>query len=242
MHNRKLQVRFHVVDRSMHSQLVLQHPSILYTDTQCVMALLGETATMNSHDFVYVGMNDAVEYISTEIYKHHLDLDDEDLYEDNTHNYDQAEHDSPHDCNAPPPCLPDLIKQTGIDESAINNNAPRAYLYTIFSVNGEKAKKVPVMLQLHYRYRGEALKSLNRSEYFALVSIRPRTERKQRTKNTTGMERPGFLFSSDHPLFATHEQYLNSKQPVVIYSGRQPPYSRSTPPSQSTILSSCSPS
>ena len=75
MHNRKLQVRFHVVDRSMHFQLVLQHPSILYTDTQCIMALLGETATMNSHDFVYVGMNDAVEYISTEIYKHHLDLD-----------------------------------------------------------------------------------------------------------------------------------------------------------------------
>ena len=55
-------------------------------------------------------------------------------------------------------------------------------------------------------------------------------------KNTTQEIQKGrranksFAFSKCHPLYSTHEQYLKSKQPVVIFSGKAPCYPGMPPP------------
>ena len=223
--------------------------SMEVSDTQAVLALLGEGSQIRSHKFVYYGARDAVNYITKEYYKRDAGFEtDSELYnaeKDLPSNKEDSETDddsfiadddffedistmqndtidNPNETTN----IASSLRSVGIDSSTLLNSTGRARVYTIPAKNKDGARRIPVPYQANYRFRGEALSELSRHEYYALVSVRARTKsahnstevKPGRTKNAE------FPFAEGHPLHATHVQYLVSKQPVLIFSGKQPPF------------------
>ena len=104
-------------------------------------------------------------------------------------------------------------------------NAP---FYSVDNNNRKQAVPPP----LHYRYRGTALWTLNRHEYYSLIKIQ---RKKAASKQSPSKKRGGrkaskrFCFSQSHPLHASHEQHLVSKHPVLVCCG-VPPKHPGNPP------------
>ena len=159
------------------------------SETQAVLALLGQGSQIKSHSFAYYGACDAVDFVSKEVYKNHLQLDDQMLHDDGDSLSVQVEDDDSFidpdlgnidhtDILFHPTSttgsntLQALLDKVGIDPTSMLDSVPKARIYTIPSSSSEPAKKIPVSYQMNYRHRGCQLSTLNRHEYFSLVGIK----------------------------------------------------------------------
>ena len=96
-------------------------------------------------------------------------------------------------------------------------------LYNVIDSAGTKIK-VPVPKVLHYNFRGEKLKYMNRLEYDTLIAIKPYPSIKPDSSSRTKGRKKSvkFPFAAGHPLCQTHFQYLKSLQPTPIIMGKPP--------------------
>lgn len=92
-----------------------------------------------------------------------------------------------------------------------------------FYVVDKLGATIPVPYPLHYYFRGRELDLLNRQEYYSCVKLVKIDSNKGKV-STKGKKKKGrppsrrFRFHPDHPLYKTHEQYLVSKQFVLVLS------------------------
>lgn len=86
-----------------------------------------------------------------------------------------------------------------------------APFYTI----DDSGKKMPVPYPLHYVFRGKGLEVLNRKEYYSCVKIIKKGSKNSHLGRVCNKR---FEFDRGHPLHKTHEQYLVSKQSVLVLS------------------------
>ncbi len=92
--------------------------------------------------------------------------------------------------------------------------------------------KQPVPYPLHYRYRGEGLKSLSRFEYICNILFTAKKLKKNDDDPSSSCGRKRvkrFDFAYGHPLHGTYVQTVRSKQTVPITCGKCPRYPGSKP-------------
>lgn len=85
-------------------------------------------------------------------------------------------------------------------------------------------RRVPIRQDTHYAYRGEALKDYSFYEWVGLITVQPTPRDTPRpTLHQSRRANSTFLFANEHPLFATHQQRLRSKQVCPVLAGGIPP-------------------
>jgi len=84
--------------------------------------------------------------------------------------------------------------------------------------DGDGSLKAIVPQHMHYAYRGKQLAFLNLYEYVALVKVEKKTAPADKLDRRPRNAR--FSFDKRHPLYATHEQMLNTKQFCPVLTGR----------------------
>ena len=220
----------HILSRTLNSL----NKQMEVSDTQAVLGLLGVGSQIRSHHFHYYGAQDAVQFVTKEAYKSSLHIaSDQDLLCDPTS--DCSDNDEiQHPCVSDPSDNSDFssqsdiaafLSQTDIDPSSIGDYTAKARLCNVPSHDSDKPTKVPVCYQTDYRFRGKELSMLSRHEYYALISIKEKGKKKKTTPRTDGRKpNATFEFDKGHPLHNSHVQYLRSKQPVIIFNGKQPPH------------------
>lgn len=141
------------------------------------------------------------------------DLDDED--DDDNEEQQDAELGSQPDAEA------------GV-ESCCNLDCGSA---TVFVVQeDEKKVLIPVLFPQRYNYRGECFRHYNRQEYTCLVRIQPQDNDELLEDGSSTTRRRGrkksrrFKLGKGHPVEASHQHVLHTKQRVPMYTGRVPPW------------------
>ena len=221
------------------------------SDAQAVLGFFDAGSHIKSHQFSYYGAKDAVQFVTKEAYKSSmaietdddllfsgasqghesspLDDDRDDSFIDKTDDYSNLFDDDTSSNQGTHGDIGAFLATSGIDPASVERDyQAKAKIYSIPCDSGDGSKKLPVCYQTNYRYTGENLAMLSRHEYFALVAVKEKPNlsntgvsnhtKRGRKKNAV------FEFDKGHPLHATHAQYLRSKQPVVIFSGKPPPH------------------
>ena len=100
---------------------------------------------------------------------------------------------------------------------------------------------IPCPSSMHWRCRGEELKDLTCSEYYAIIGHRPYTTKQQKDimaqekKGQKVKRRPGsteYPFDPTHPLHKTHCQYIKSLQPTLVHNIYMPKFPGVAPPNR----------
>jgi hypothetical protein len=191
-------------------------------------SLLGMPARMSSHTFWYCFIWPAIRYLKGRLVNRgsnvHLDENDED--DENLGDLDDSNE--------------EFGNEDIFDESVLLRTKGEGC--QLFQINDEY---IAVQQHVHYMYRGELLAMYNFYEYCGLISIKAKISGKRKwsedgisgeidsdderetieeTKVRGGRTfNAVFNFDSQHSLFQTHVQCLNSKIKIPILAGYPPP-------------------
>jgi hypothetical protein len=223
-----IRTAMHLLTRTLNRLNLMMEVS----DYQISAALLGLPTELCTETFAYTAPYNHLALIKHEKIEHLIEARGDKLYAAINKHSDQIELDA---CDSDDDQSfdsfieddDDIDSQHGdIDDSEIVEDPPivvpdfysnlgPAPFYTI----DDDDRKIPVPYPVHYRYRGSQLAKFNRYEYYSLVAV------KKKKKSSSNLGRAAFQqypFAQGHPLHATHEQHLQAKHPVLIFSGRPP--------------------
>ena len=96
--------------------------------------------------------------------------------------------------------------------------APSGYRGKCAIYTQDETARTPVPYLLHYRLKGEKLKSISRYEYSAIIDTVPVPKSEPSTQGRKYRTRTYYDFDHGHPLHATHRQAicLKFKTPIIM--------------------------